>query len=701
MSNGISPSNACELSSIDGSWLLLINVCDSQRRVRGPMRIEVDGPSIRVSGDIYVKQLTAGEADPEATSPITGDTLLIEDNWYPAYPQSEYRWYFRSQSAKLNSETGKLEIKFERRLWNPNTQEFAGSDTGDLSLACTAGLVRVTGAPVPTSEMTGELTLGDASLSVRALKTSTFYRGCAVEVDVMKNRDWPETASNAAGNRTFSFTGIYREQGLDFLARVDDTDIAQDSVLTTAELHTLLTNRRETIASSDSWRFWLLVGSRQSNNTFGVMFDQRPPHREGAVGYFDATFNNSLVLESSARGKKLGEVPLGFLRTLVHEAGHGFNLFHPKADVHTVAVGTTIMNQTGDVIGFATQANPYPSNSTMAFNEHNRRSLTHSPDPQVKPGWKRFGWGHSSVFAGVAEPTDVLGFDAPGASDGLEFNLELPGEIATGDFIVAQLTLTNVGDTAQQVPTAINLAEGYLRASVTTPFGATETDVRDMTYACSDARYTTLKPKDSITGSVQLYYTNRGYLFRTPGLYRVQFALDLGRPDAAAVRSDAVDLSVRPAQTDEERQFAELMGDESVGVALALGNVVPNSDAEKKVKAIVADSEAADADHASDRATACALLLANSTANGFRDLAKNKMLRKANAKAAEDMVANIFARSAVRTCAALAAAVVAPSEREAPLIRNVSKLLDAPPKGHKMAKADIQAASKTISDHMA
>jgi len=48
------------------------------------------------------------------------------------------------------------------------------------------------------------------------------------------------------------------------------------------------------------------------------------------------------------------------------------------------------MNQTGDVMGFATSTNPYPGNATFAFSQHDRTSLIHSPDPQVRPGWKGY-----------------------------------------------------------------------------------------------------------------------------------------------------------------------------------------------------------------------------------------------------------------------------------------------------------------------
>ena len=271
----------------------------------------------------------------------------------------------------------------------------------------------------------------------------------------MKNRSWPDSVT--FGTREFSFSGIYREGGLDFDVRVDETNIPEDSSLSTAELHTLLANRQNAVTNSNVWRLWLLVGSRQ-NNTFGLMFDSQPPHRQGAVAFFDAVLGDDDFIASSAQNQKLGDVHLAFLRTIVHEAGHAFNLYHPKHDVHDVTVGTTIMNQTGDVMSFATPSNPYPDNSTLAFNEHNRRSLVHSPDPQVKPGWKRFGWGHGSASSGIPEPTDVFGLD-----NGIEvkhgFELKanfLETVVHPGEFIAGTIELKNVSDQRQTVPNSLN-----------------------------------------------------------------------------------------------------------------------------------------------------------------------------------------------------------------------------------------------------
>jgi hypothetical protein len=117
---------------------------------------------------------------------------------------------------------------------------------------------------------------------------------------------------------------------MDFRVVVNEIDVPDDPLLTTPELHTLLTSHRLLSVGGDTSHLWLLVGSRR-DDIFGIMFDTgNPPHREGAVGFYDSTLPNINLIHEAARGKKLGEVTLAFLRTLIHEAGHAFNLFHPK-----------------------------------------------------------------------------------------------------------------------------------------------------------------------------------------------------------------------------------------------------------------------------------------------------------------------------------------------------------------------------------
>lgn len=696
-------SRPCSLTTLNGSWLLTLKPTSPHllQQIRGPMRIEVQSPRLRISGDIYVKSLigpigpirpgvTLPTASPEAAGPFIPGSLVIKKNWYPAFPQSEYRWYFRSNGVTYSK--GTLLFKFERHLWNNASQSFVSQDNGWMKFKCQASLIRPIAAPRPTIEMKGTAMIGGTSYNLTAVKTSPYYRGCLVEVDVMTNRQWPTSATNCEGGQTFTYTGVYRATGMDFRAVVNEVNVPDDPLLTIPELHTLLTTHRSLSAGGSNWHLWLLVGSRM-DGTLGIMFDTgNPPHREGAVGFYDPTLPNSDIIHAPARGKKLGEVPLAFLRTLIHEAGHAFNLFHPKHDVHTVPVGTTIMNQTGDVMGFATVANPYPCNATMAFNDHNRTSLIHSPDPQVKPGWKEFGWGHGSVWSGIAEPVDATGLDdgGPEAED-LSLGVDLPAEASRGEFVSATVTVTNNGSVAYDVTTALNLAEGDLRIAVTTPSGQV-IDARDVAVVCGTRRMRTLQPGDQISGTVQMFYGPHGLTFDQPGRYEVRAELLIG--NGTVVRSESVSVVIRPAVTETEREIARLTMNKGVGLSLALGDFGTDTLALEKLVAVT------DRFSGTDTGAACAMVVANSLARDLRDVRSARVLRsKDEGEATRAFDAALKGRDAV-TVARLSTAVVSPRETAAPLLDMVQQHIKRVRKGT-YADEDKQQATKLIMDHLA
>jgi len=569
----------CSLQALNGSWLLELTPTGPAfplLAIRGPMRLEASASRLRISGDVYVQrpviQPTRASRPSIVDTPILPGTVIAR-NWYPAYPQSEYRWYFRSLGSSYAG--GVLTFRFERHLWDAAQQEFTARDTGSMRMSCRQVLQRPPWAPRPTIQMTGTATIGGRSHNVTATKTSPHYRGCLVEVDAMTNRQWPAAANSCDGQQTHTFSGVYRTAGMDFRAVVNEINVPEDPLLTIAELHGLLASHRSLSPGGSNWRLWLLVGSRM-NGTLGIMFDTgNPPHREGAVGFFDPTLPNNPIIEAGARGRRLGEVPLAFLRTLIHEAGHAFNLFHPKDDVHAVPVGTTIMNQTGDVISFATAANPFPCNATMAFDEHNRTSLIHSPDPQVKPAWKEFGWGHSQTFTGIAEPVDALGLRAAASeAPGLRVELRLPQQAHRGEFVSATVTVTNTGEEPQRVTAALNLSEGDLWLSMLSPTGD-GTEVRDVVLACGERRLVELGPRESVSGQLELFYTSSGLTFDQSGTYTLHAELDVGEVPGNIVRSAPARIVIRPAASDQERELERLTADPGVGLALALGDSAP------------------------------------------------------------------------------------------------------------------------------
>ena len=681
-------TKACPVGDLNGSWYLQLTPQGPHTlaEIRGPMRIEVRPPKLRISGDIYVRKPAAGTGSIEMLRPITERPLFFGKRWYPHLPIGEYSWYFRSLGVSYKK--GKLVFKFERRLWNRTRSEFVGQgnnsqDVGFMRLDCVSGrMISHELLPQPTLQLTGTATIGGETYRAVATKTSPFYRGCAVEVDVMTGRSFPLSATTVNGS-AISFESIYRTAGWDCAVTVDQNNLRDDAELSNIELQTALTSNRKPKTNPDAWRLWLLIGSGQGG-LFGLMFDDIEPFREGTAGFYDPRFGNDPLIAPHARNKKLGEVPEAFLRTLVHEAGHAFNLFHPKHDVHSVPVGTTIMNQTGDVMGFATPSNPYPGNITFAFDSHNRTSLIHSPDPQVAPGWKRFGWGHGSLSSGIAEPVDALGFLRDTAeADGLTLELILPDTIFRGEFVAAQFVVANHTSAPRRVTAAVNLSQGDLRLLVTPP-SEEISDVRDVILGCGDRPMTVLEPGETITGSGQVFYTNVGFTFRHTGRYIVSAELDVGDDSGAVLRSAPAVVVVRSPRDEAEEAVARLTLNVGVGRAFAFGDYGTDEEARDKLK-ILAEEHGG-----TETGIAASLVLANAAASGLRDLYSDEHNRPVDQKGAEahfDRAARAAKAAETaegdgdREIVRIATAVCAPTAGGAPLLAMTERHLRTPAGG--------------------
>ncbi|HEY5853551.1 MAG TPA: hypothetical protein VIW24_05725 [Aldersonia sp.] len=680
----------CSLSTLKGAWMFALSPRPPipglvPPEIRGPMRIEVSGSALRISGDVYVRHVgVAGDRDlgvrqplPEPSTESSGDGAPPV-SWYPQLPMNQYSWYFRSTGVTYAA--GQLRFGFVRHLWDRTTQKFITTDTGDMILRCSRALVPQGGPAL----MTGTTTIGGRTYDINATKTSDLYRGCRIEVDAMTNRVWPASATVGGGVVT-TFQQIYASAGWDVTVAVDEVNVPEDASLTNAELQTLLATHRG-LGLPDAWRLWLLVGSSQGG-LFGIMFDDDAVPREGSVGFADATLGNSAIIEAGARNRPLDEVPAAFLRTLVHEAGHALNLFHPKHDVHAPPIGTEIMNQTGDVMGFATVTNPYPRNATFAFAEHDRLSLIHSPDPQVRPGWKPFGWGHGSLSAGLPVPADAMGLVNADDAEGLLLELQLPPEVFVGEYAVAVVVLTNTGDAPREVTTRFNLAEGDLRLLHVLPDGAVE-QVRDVVLACGPRPTTTLAPGAAISARMQVFFTSEGVTFDQPGTHRLRAELDID--EFTAVRSARVTVHVRSAASDAEREIAATTLDHGVGMAIAIGDFGQDEDTRQRLETLAV------ANHESDTGAACAVVLANSLARAHTDY------RSESTRAAEPDESKRFLDLAVQGRSAekvlvLAATVASPVEKDAPVVADALARIGRARK----PKADMERAQAIAEDFAA
>ncbi len=580
------------------------------------MRIEATtADKMRISGDIYIESSNTDEQG-TVESRFPDSRLSIRQHWYPQFPPTKYSWYFRSQGAQYSR--GQLMFDLDRHIWDPRSDDFTQMDVGTMSLSCQRNQITEPKLSVPTVQMTGEATFGGRSFSVTATKTAPYYRGCHVKADVMTHRQWSGDAQFRGRNITFS--GVYRDAGVEFRMTLDGIDIPEDASLSTTELNQLLATHR-TQSDSRPWQLWLLICSQYgTSGTLGIMFDDASPFREGASAFYDPRLSNSELIESTAQGKKIGEVPLAILRTALHEIGHALNLYHPKHDCHSVPTGTTIMNQTGDIMGFASAATPYPGNATFAFHDHNTTSLIHSPDPQIRPGWTRFGYGHGCIGNTPSEPHDLIfDRDVPRAHH-IKLELDVPEEMYLGEFVLAAVRIHNTGDETRLVSTALNLEEDYLTVSLTPPEGS-PVDVRSVILLCSDRQMAELEPGEYRSGYIQLMYTNREYTFAQTGRYTIQAELDLGD---RIVKSDPVDMLVRSPLSEDKLEVSTKGLDTDVGRSIALGVPPIDTPAEEKLTTLAEDYPE------TDLGTAAAVVIANDRQQETVDYRTDDVLREAD-----------------------------------------------------------------------
>lgn len=685
----------CSLEALDGSWYLQLSpiteTSSDTTAIHGVMRVESRmDDRLRISGDVYVEAATC--EDGRASNLRPENPLTIGDNWYPQFENSKYSWYFRSTGASYQK--GFVQCDMEQHIWNPNAGDFDDeSNEGSVEFECSADRVTRSWLPQPTLRLTGTATTAGTEFDLTAYKTAPYYRGCLLEVDVMEDREWVGSADRDT-RRPLRFTRVYSDIGIEFAVTVDETNIPEERDLTLTEIRQLLDSHHSTVPEeSNKWRLWVIVGSEMKRySTLGIMFDETEPYREGVALFFDPELPDIQRISESARGEKLGETPLAFLRTAVHEIGHGFNLYHPKADEHGVPVGRTIMNQTSDVVGAASASNPFPGVATFAFHDHNETSLVHSPDPQVKPRWKRFGYGHGQVGSGPALPSDLTYDRDTSENRELELNLSLPETVCPGELAIADVSVKNPTEESREVTSALNITEDYLDLYVRAPDG-TQTSPRNVVLFCTDRPTTSLDSGERLTGRIQLLFTNQGFTFAQPGSYKLRAELDFGD---WSLKSEPADVLSHSPLSEDGLELSTLGLDEDVGRSIAVGDIGIGTGAEDKLRSLAGDFTD------TDLGTAASVILSNAYSRDVRDIRRGRALRDSDRDTASYFLElAVQDRSAFETMR-VATAVTPPGEKDAPVLDNLMDRFDTQDRfdeGEIEEARDVLTDFQTDSDH--
>ena len=101
-----------------------------------------------------------------------------------------------------------------------------------------------------------------------------------------------------------------------------------------------------------------------------------------------------------------------------------------------------------------------------------------------------------------------------------------------------------------------------------------------------------------------------------------------------------------------------------------------------------------------DTGAACAMIIANSCARDFRDLASGKVVRKADSSAAQKALDAAISGLTATDATRIATSVVSPRDTEAPVLSQVKSMIESAAKST-YKKGDRDQAVKTLKDFLA
>jgi len=344
---------------------------------------------------------------------------------------------------------------------------------------------------------------------------SEFFRKVTIEIDAVTGFSMPLDNGNnvdwASVGRTVDW-----EMVVDASSNAVLPGAAARPRWTDAQCHAAMLTQRKTGTNIDTeWRYHLLIAPRSTRDVYGVMYDwtqavnnvdTNNAPREGAMVAAQVDFSNNQSWGTVA-GLAIGNAPLAFLRTSVHEIGHAFGLEHNNND-------TGFMAQTVNIFGSSTIANPFTSRIRFNYHPDDERRLRHFPDPFVRPGGLNFGVGYASVPANPNDDDE----DEPS-----EFRLTIsPVQkvFPLGAPVRLDVDLENTTGQDLEGPRGVSLGSGFASGRVIDPAD----NIRTFSPL---AIYDYIQPSERIgayahkTGSLALLRGHQGVLFPMPGLYNI------------------------------------------------------------------------------------------------------------------------------------------------------------------------------------
>jgi hypothetical protein len=464
------------------------------------LRVDVDGrrPQERLSGDLYTQFSFCG------------------------IPITFYNGSFVVDAVTESGDSAAIELSGSVRHYRNPTR------TGD---SIKVHIPRVSYFSPPAAACVEWYTNGSLVRSYLCPKVSEYFRVATLEIDRLQGTTFPPTLDpditpHAPGlPASVSIREVFLRSGIDLTVTHDDVLTDTDSPDTgtnwsEAELHDLMEDRFDSFSNRLQWNLYGVIVPRfgdpgYASGYYGTMFDWGGWQvgdsflRQGFAVAEDAIRGRSGTLYDSA----IEEDRL-MLQTLIHEAGHAFNLPHTwQRTVNDDTGSESFMNYPWGYTDNGGGETNFWSNFRWEFDDVELIWMRHADRNDVIFGGRDWIGNNLSVDLNPA-------FTAGSSPAALE--IMGPQVFDIGVPVNLELRLQNTSDLAIDVVDRLLPEDGLLRVVIERPGGEIVTFQPPVRRLLAPPEPIELPPGGAAYANIGISFGAKGHQFAEPGSYLIR-----------------------------------------------------------------------------------------------------------------------------------------------------------------------------------
>lgn len=363
-------------------------------------------------------------------------------------------------------------------------------------------------------------------------KISEYFRVVNLEIDRFQGTSFPPTLDpdivpHAAGlPATVSVRDTFLGSGIDLTVTHDDTLNDPDSSdpgsnWSEAELHDLMEARFDSFANRFQWNLYGVIVPRfgdpgYNSDYYGTMFDW------GGYQAGDAFLRQGFAIaEDAIRGRVSGTLYDSqakedrlVLQTLIHEAGHAFNLPHTwQRSVADDSGSESFMNYPWGYTDNGGGETNFWTNFRWEFDDTELLWMRHADRNDIIFGGRDWIGNNLAIDAVAAYEFD----DRPA-----RLHILSPEVFDIGVPVSLELRLENTSERTIQIVDHLQPEDGLLRVVIQRPDGELVSFIPPVRRELASPEPADLAPGESVYTSISISFSAKGPMFAEPGSYLIR-----------------------------------------------------------------------------------------------------------------------------------------------------------------------------------